>query len=185
MQKESIMSEADSEAGDRPRFEFFRGAEARDYASYEAMAIDGVTPTIAAGLAAFAEAGGGSGQTVEMLYSRPGMSLTRVWFKSGYPLPLHTHNADCLYVIIAGSIEANGQTYGPGDGFFVGSEVPYTYTPGPEGVEVFEFRAADAFNIQFKAKGEKAWANTVERLEQSRERWQGESRPSAREHANG
>ena len=31
----------------------------------------------------------------------------------------------------------------PGDGFFVGRDVPYNYRPGPDGVEVLEFRTAD------------------------------------------
>jgi hypothetical protein len=33
------------------------------------------------------------------LWGGLGMSLTTAWFKSGYSLPLHTHNADCLYYI--------------------------------------------------------------------------------------
>ena len=113
-----------------------------------------------------------------MLYSRPGMSLTRVWFKSGYPLPLHTHNSDCVYFIVAGSVQMGTESLGPGDGFFVGKEVPYTYTPGPEGVEVLEFRNTDDFNIRFMAKNSTAWDKTVEQVNRKRDDWLSEGRPS-------
>ena len=172
------MSGSDNDGGKRPQFEIFRGAQARDYAEHDCMALDDITPTIAEGLTAFAEAGSAAGQTVEMLYSRPGMSLTRVWFKSGYPLPLHTHNSDCVYFIVAGSVQMGTESLGPGDGFFVGKEVPYTYTPGPEGVEVLEFRNTDDFNIRFMAKNSKAWDKTVEQVNRKRDDWTSEGPPS-------
>lgn len=161
-----------------PRFEIFRGADARDYAEHDIMALDDITPVIAEGLTAFAEAGSARGQQVDMVYSRPGMSLTRVWFKSGYPLPLHSHESDCVYFIVAGSVSMGEETLGPGDGFFVARDVPYTYTPGPEGVEVLEFRTTDVFNIRFMAKNRKAWDKTVEQVNRRREDWASEPPPS-------
>ena len=35
---------------------------------------------------------------------------------------------------------------------FVGKDVPYNYKPGPQGVEVLEFRTADTFDIRFLGK---------------------------------
>jgi hypothetical protein len=32
------------------------------------------------------------------------MSLCWAWFKSGYVLPRHSHNADCLYYVLGGSL---------------------------------------------------------------------------------
>ena len=113
-----------------------------------------------------------------LLYSRPGMSLTYVWFKSGYPLPRHSHNADCLYFIVAGSLKIGVEELGPGDGFFIGVDVPYTYTPGPQGVEVLEFRTSD--NFDFKALGmTEAWVEkAVENLRANRDNWPAETTPS-------
>jgi len=165
----------------RPEFEIFRAADARDYAEHgDIMPLDDLTPVMVEGLTIFAEAGSARGQQVEMLYSRPGMSLTRVWFKSGYPLPLHTHASDCVYFIIAGSVSMGDEVLGPGDGFFVGSEVPYTYTVGPQGVEVLEFRDTDSFNIRFMAKNRKPWEKAAEQVRRKREEWISEPPPSQR-----
>ena len=96
-------------------------------------------------------AGVEDGQTVKLLFSAPGFSLTYAWFKSGFPLPRHTHSADCLYYIIAGSLQLGTETLGRGDGFFLPKDMAYAYTPGPEGVEVLEFRTAERFDIHFMA----------------------------------
>lgn len=162
----------------RKPFEIFRAADARDYAAHSIMDVVIDSPAIAEGLTEFATEGGSSGQRVEMAYSRSGFSLTKVWFKSGYPLPLHSHTSDCLYYIVAGSVRMGEEVLGPGDGFFVGSEVPYTYETGPEGVEVLEFRNTDAFNIRFLAKNKTAWDKTVDKLRERRADWVDEPPPS-------
>lgn len=167
---------------DKP-FEIFRASEARDYGEHGIMDIVVDSQAIADGLTHFHEEGGGNGQQVSMAYSRPGFSLTHVWFKSGYPLPLHSHTSDCLYYIIAGSVSVGTEELGPGDGFFVASDVPYTYETGPHGAEVLEFRNTDDFNIRFMAKNKKAWDKTVGRLKERREAWQDEIPPSQREKA--
>jgi len=171
------MTERQREA-EPPEFEIFRAADARDYAEHDIMPLDDITPVIAEGLTIFSEAGASAGQRVEMLYARPGMSLTRVWFKSGYPLPLHSHESDCVYFIIAGSVSIGGEMLGPGDGFFVGDSVPYTYSVGPEGVDVLEFRNTDSFNIRFMAKSRKPWEKAAEQINRKREAWGSEPPPS-------
>lgn len=163
---------------ERKPFEVFRASEARDYGEHGIMDIVVDSPAIAEGLTEFQAEGGGKGQQVSMAYSRPGFSLTRVWFKSGYPLPLHAHTSDCLYYIVAGSVRLGTEELGPGDGFFVGGDVPYTYETGPEGAEVLEFRNTDTFNIRFMAKTRKAWDKTVARLKERRDDWRTEVPPS-------
>lgn len=167
-----------SSDNERKPFEIFRGADAVDYGADHSMEIIADSPAIVAGLTEFHNHGGSTGQEVKMVYARPGFSLTHVWFKSGFPLPLHSHKADCLYYIVAGSVRMGTEVLGPGDGFFVGSEVPYTYETGPEGAEVLEFRNTDSFDIRFMAKGEAAWDKIVAKLKARREDWAGEVPPS-------
>ncbi len=72
-----------------------------------------------------------------------GMSLVHVWFGPNFPLFRHSHPAygDCLYYVVAGELLLGKRRLGPGSGFFVPNGMPYTYTAGPAGVEVLEFRA--------------------------------------------
>ena len=63
-----------------------------------------------------------------------------LFFKANYPLLRHRHGSDCLYVIVSGSAVMGRQTLNVGDSFFVPANAPYSYTAGPEGVEVLEIR---------------------------------------------
>jgi hypothetical protein len=168
------MSGADQQ---RP-FEIYRASEARDYAEHGIQAMLDPPPAAIAALSRFAKAGGASGQQVTLAYARPGFSLTHVWFKSGYPLPLHSHTGNCLYFITAGSIRIGQDVLGPGDGFFVEDDVPYTYEIGPEGVEVLEFRSTDDLDIRFKTRGKAAWDKIVARLRERSAAWESELPPS-------
>lgn len=138
------------------------------------------TATETAGAVAAIGAGMMDGTTVRLLFQMPGLSLTHAWFKSGFPLPRHTHDTDCLYYIVAGSLRIGVEDLGKGDGFFVGAGVPYSYTPGPDGVEVLEFRGSDAFDIRLMADNPGFWARAVARVEAKREAWAGEVPPSVR-----
>src|SRR6516165_7025210 len=171
---------SDEKKEEAPRFEIFRGAEAKDYNEHEVMSLDDLTPAIAEGLAHYMVGPDDAhGQVVELVYAAPGFSLSKVWFKSGYPLPLHSHTADCLYYILAGSLKIGTEALGPGDGFFVGKDVPYTYVPGPEGVEVLEFRNTDKLNIRFMARNKSFWERAGKKISASREAWKSEKPPSS------
>jgi hypothetical protein len=122
------------------------------------------------------EAGYDDGQTVKLLFSAPGFSLTYAWFKSGFPLPRHSHNFDCLYYIVAGSLALGTETLRAGDGFFVPGDAPYTYVPGPDGVEVLEFRHAERFNIKFMV-APSFWSRAVETVRAERSNWLRQHRP--------
>lgn len=161
-----------------PRFQIYRAADAPPYSETSCMEYAGITPVIEDGITRATAEGGDEGQEVRLLFSMPGMSLTYAWFKSGFPLPLHTHNADCLYYIIAGSLKLGTEELSAGDGFFVGSNVPYTYRPGPHGVEVLEFRTADTFDIVFKGNTTAFWDKIVDGLRKERTGWQGQRKPT-------
>jgi hypothetical protein len=160
------------------RFAIYRAADAPDFSEVSVMEMVGVTPTIAAGIEAAQAEGAADGDVVKLLFAMPGMSLTYAWFKSGYPLPLHSHNADCLYYIVAGSLLLGTEQLGAGDGFFVGSGVPYFYTPGADGVEVLEFRTADHFDIRFRANTKTFWDKTAAAVRREKVNWPGQLPPS-------
>ncbi len=165
------------------RFAIYRGADAPDFSEVSVMDMVGVTPVIAAGIEAAHAEGAPDGDMVKLLFAVPGMSLTYAWFKSGYPLPLHSHNADCLYYIIAGTLQLGNEELGAGDGFFVGKDVPYFYTPGPKGVEVLEFRTADHFDIRFRGETKAFWDKTAASVKRERVNWPGQVPPSQVRHA--
>jgi hypothetical protein len=103
-----------------PPFEIFRAHDATDY-DETVMYPGPATDMDWQGAAALVEAGLNEGSRVKLLYSRPGMSLTYCWFKSGFPLPLHSHDCECLYFVITGSLRMGTEEFGTGDGFFVGT----------------------------------------------------------------
>ena len=159
-----------------PPFAIFRAKEARDY-DENVMHSGPTTAVEQEGMAAMMEAGMLEGSRLKLLYKRPGMSLTYVWFKSGFPLPLHSHSADCLYFIVAGSLRIGTEELGPGDGFFLGTDVPYTYVPGEDGVEVLEFRTSDSFDFQSLGKTGAYWEKAVANLLAVRDHWPEEKAP--------
>jgi hypothetical protein len=154
-----------------PPFEVFRARDAVDYTADGPMTPMPMSAVEEAGAQKLTDAGFLDGGKVKLVYSRPGMSLTYCWFKSGYPLPLHSHSADCLYFIVAGSLKIGNETLGPGDGFFLGSDVPYSYVPGDEGVEVLEFRTSNEFDFRMLAKSESYWDKALANLLAARGKW--------------
>ncbi|MCI4592342.1 cupin domain-containing protein [Sphingobium sp. BYY-5] len=166
-----------------PRFALFRASEARDFEESGLMSTVPPTPVEMAGSIAAVEAGMLEGTRVTLLFSLPGISLTHAWFRSGFPLPRHSHDVDCLYYIVAGSLRIGTETLGKGDGFFVGADIPYAYVPGEQGVEVLEFRASDSFNIRLLANNPAYWTKMVESVESRRAGWKDEAPPSGYEPA--
>lgn len=160
-----------------PPFEIFRARDAIDYAEGGPMEAQPMTEAERAGMAALAENGMLEGSQVKLLYSRPGMSLTYCWFKSGYPLPRHSHSADCLYFIVSGSLKIGTEELGPGDGFFLGSDVPYAYVPGENGVEVMEFRTSDKFDFKALANNKGYWDKQLANLLAAKGKWPEETAP--------
>lgn len=82
--------------------------------------------------------------------------------------------------ITAGSLNLGGEQYGVGDGSFVPQDVPYTYTAGPEGVELLEFRNDEKFDVVLRANGRPYWEKAASRIVDRRSAWSDEPKPSAR-----
>ncbi|HEX4376055.1 MAG TPA: hypothetical protein VHZ99_02775 [Steroidobacteraceae bacterium] len=173
-----MQSDEQEGIGAARRFGIYRRADARDYGEHNIQSMDDVTPVMAQGLRNYASEDG-SGQDVKLLYAAPGFSLTYVWFKSGYPLPLHSHSNDCLYYIVAGTLTIGREVLGAGDGFFVAKDVAYTYEPGPEGVEVLEFRKTHRLNIRFRSDDKAVWDQAAAVLAAHATSWAAELPPSA------
>jgi len=162
------------------KFSIYRGAQAPAFSEIDVMDYEGMTPELEKTFATLGEEGIEDGQTVKLLFSAPGFSLTYAWFRSGFPLPRHSHDADCLYYIIAGSLTLGTETLGAGDGFFVPKDGAYTYVPGPEGVEVLEFRQVEHFNIKFMAANPAFWEKAVQTVRNERPGWGVQERPSVK-----
>lgn len=131
----------------------FRGGEAQELFANGAMSF----PVFDDGdMAAVAEEGldissAGIGNVSEVLFrgaEDDGFSLVRAWFAPHYVLPRHTHNADCLYYIVEGSVVMGSQHLHAGDGFFIPESAPYAYEAGPDGAVVLEFRQKTSFDMQ-------------------------------------
>jgi hypothetical protein len=166
---------AAGEPADR-RFQIFRGADAPHLVMSE---VTGVTAVTAEGMEKVRAAGGSdNGADVRVLLEIPGFSLTYAWFKSGYPLPRHSHKMDCAYYIVGGSLQLGPDLLGKGDGFFVPADAPYAYTVGPQGVEVLEFRHDGCHDINIMAGAAAFWTKAAEAAPANRARWAQERRPS-------
>lgn len=153
------------------RMQIFRAKDAPPLAEAECMTMAPCTPVQEEGMMRLAEAGMLEGQELRVLVQLPGFSITHVWFKHGFPLPLHSHDADCLYYIVAGSLRLGTEELGPRDSFLIPADVPYTYKPGPDGVELLEIRHATSFNFVNLVKGAGWWERAAEMVETHREGW--------------
>ena len=173
-----MTAESQAEAKPSGKFTIFRAAPAPNFEEVDVMTYAGtLSPQLQDAYFKAMEAGMGEGQTIKLLFSAPGFSLTYAWFKSGFPLPRHRHDVDCLYYVIAGSLILGSETLGAGDGFFVPGDMAYSYVPGPEGVEVLEFRHAEHFTIEFLAGNPAFWAKAIETVRAQRDSWKQQPRP--------
>jgi hypothetical protein len=160
-----------------PKFALFRAKDAESFEESGIMALGAIDPSAMEGAVKLAEEGYEAGHELKLLFAMPGMSLTHVWFKSGFPLPRHSHDADCLYYIIAGNLRIGTEELAAGDGFYIGSDVPYTYTPGADGVELLEFRASNAFDIKLLASNPAFWTRAAQTVQAKQGVWAEEKMP--------
>ena len=167
--------------GSRRRLVVFHAEEAGELGP-EIMPREGVDESVLAALKMLGDAGvkEGVGERTRLLFSEPGeegMSLVYAWFKSGYVLPFHSHNADCLYFVLGGELRMGSHVLGKGDGFFVPRDQGYGYEAGPDGVEVLEFRNATRFNLAYGANDENRWKRIAETYRDRAEIWAKETTP--------
>lgn len=109
-----------------------------------------------------------------------GFSLVRAWAKSGFTLPRHSHSADCLYYILAGEMHMGGVVLRAGDGVHVPRDYVYTFTAGPDGMEMLEFRNAASFDMRLRENDDAHWGRIMESAEKHKPRWPDELPPSLR-----
>jgi|HubBroStandDraft_1064217.scaffolds.fasta_scaffold63517_2 hypothetical protein len=101
-----------------------------------------------------------------------GFSLVYLFFKPNFPLFRHKHESDCLYIVISGSALMGNQTLRAGDSFFVPAWAPYSYTAGPEGIEVLEIRHnVDSFTTIFASNPPGALAEAEAAIEANTDTW--------------
>lgn len=162
-----------------PPFEVFRSSNAADFETSGMMTAAGtIAEAVGQASMALVDEGMLEGSKLRVLYRRPGgFSLSYAWFKSGFPLPLHSHSTPCLYFILAGTLRIGTQELGKGDGFYIDPNVPYIYEPGPDGVEVLEFRDTDSFDIRIRSRNVKWWNKALDRLKRVRTNWTKEAAP--------
>ena len=162
---------------DTSKFKIIRAKDGKGLMDAKCMTVAPWGDTARAGMNRAMTAGASGGEEVTVLVDIPGFSIANVWFKHGYPLPLHSHSADCLYYIVAGSLKLGTEELGPRDSFFVPKDVPYTYKPGLEGVELLEIRTQNTFDFVNFSNGAGFWDKAVESVEQNREDWKTAERP--------
>lgn len=169
--------------GPRKRMKIFRARDATDIQDH--MLILGVDDNVQAGLRKLAEATGAypatAGTKTVVLFHEPGdqgLSLAQVWFKSGYILPRHSHNADCLYYVLGGELKLGTQTLRKGDGIFIPADTAYTYEAGPQGVELLEFRNATRFHFMFQGNDAAHWQRIADVLRENCPKWEHEPPPT-------
>ena len=114
------------------------------------------------------------GHLVKVLYREGDMSLVWSWFGPGYVLPRHSHDADCLYFVVSGEAHVGARVIGPGAGFFVPSGAPYSYSAGPEGIQILEFRGATSFDMKI-SEGAGRWDRIVESVREHQDAWREEA----------
>ena len=93
------------------------------------------------------------------------------WFKANYPVARHSHSVDALYYIVSGSLKLGTEWLGAGDGFWLSGDTPYTYTAGPEGLEVLEFRHTSEFTTAAPGGTKAYFDKAVAAIEANRAAW--------------
>ena len=169
-----------------PRMQIFRKQDGKPLTE-DQMRSEGLDDSVMTGFgklrSSFEEAPAGKHVEVEQvrcLFSEDkddGLSLTYAWFKSGFLLPRHSHDADCIYYVLGGELRMGTQVLRKGDGVFVPANMAYAYETGPEGVEVLEFRNATRFNILYKSGEHGHWDAMANIFRQRISIWEEETVP--------
>lgn len=180
MQEPDVQEITPGKGKAKKRMVLFRASDAPP-PPYE-IPLEGLTEVDHAHIGKMMELGAAvPGEEIRVVFEEPGedgMSLTYVWFKSGYVLPRHSHNADCLYYILAGEIHMGSQVLKKGEGFFIPSDGAYTYEAGPEGTEVLEFRNSKRFNLVMHNNDAAHWDRMISARLKGAEKWPSETAPS-------
>jgi hypothetical protein len=134
-------------------------------------------PAVLRGIAQFRETADCGGAAALTLFAMPTLHVSYVWFKSGYPLPLHSHDADCYYLVLAGSMKVGTEELLKGDGVLIPGGAPYTVCPGAEGVEFLEMRTSPDYDTHFRAKTDAYWDRVANTRRERKDIWTEEKAP--------
>src|SRR5258706_5502754 len=97
----TVKQDAPSDAEATPGFTIVRGSEGAPHTPKQQRAAGDkefvLHPAIKRGMRMMRETGDSNGAVVRTLFSMPTLCVTYAWVKSGYPLPLHSHDVDCYY----------------------------------------------------------------------------------------
>jgi mannose-6-phosphate isomerase-like protein (cupin superfamily) len=119
------------------------------------------------------EAGRDAGLTSHLLTrQQDGFSVLLLWAKPNYPLPRHSHDSDCMYYVVSGSLIMGDQTLRAGDGFFVPADALYVYSAGPDGAEVLETRyGVNKYKTVIPDVSDRRWQTELDVVKANAERW--------------
>jgi quercetin dioxygenase-like cupin family protein len=166
---------------DAPGFTFTRAADAVPHTGRKQRGVDEpgfeLHPTILRGMMQMREQADTGGAAALTLFSSPNCHVSYVWFKSGYPLPIHSHDTNCYYLVIAGSMRVGMEVLGKGDGVQIPGGAPYTVTPLDEGVEFLEIRESPDYDTHFRAKSDTYWDRVAETRRARKDIWANETAP--------
>lgn len=107
----------------------------------------------------------GGGFNTEPIFCDPdpgGFSLVNIRLAPDAILPTHTHDVDCLYYVLSGSILLGRRTLAAGAGFFIPAERPYGYRAGADGAAVLEFRKSTHFGMVITETSPTRWQEIVD-----------------------
>jgi quercetin dioxygenase-like cupin family protein len=176
---EATLSNAAAPEPKPGRMEIFSGGG--EPLTAEMMPFEGIDDSVMAGFAKMMESGAraGDGESVRCLYreSQGRFSVCYAWFKSGFIVPRHSHNADCVYYVLGGELKMGARVLKKGDGIFVPSDHGYTFEAGPAGAEVLEFRNSTNFHIKFKGNDDAHWERMAKAYRDNAAVWPTETVP--------
>lgn len=159
------------------KMQIFRAADAQDLDGSDFMSAPMMDDDTLQKVMGFAAARGQTYGINKVLVRQPteegGFSLVYVWFKANYPLPRHSHNADCMYYVISGSVVMGSITLHAGDSFFVRADSPYQYSAGPDGVEILEIRHdVDSCDVKISAASASRWDSMIDTVQANLSDWE-------------
>jgi quercetin dioxygenase-like cupin family protein len=123
---------------------------------------------------AIVDAGYADGIDARLLYRQRGehaMSAVYIHAKPGRPFVRHSHDTNCIYVVMSGEVIMGSQVLRTGDLVYVPANHPYSYRAGEQGVEVLEFRTERQYATNIADNSETNWQRMVDECRARRPAW--------------
>jgi|HubBroStandDraft_5_1064220.scaffolds.fasta_scaffold102934_2 hypothetical protein len=78
-----------------------------------------------------------------------GLSLTVFKFAPGTVLPRHRHNVEYIEFVLEGEVHHGNRVIGAGEGVYRSGDTPYTFTVGPQGATIADFRGHTWYTTEY------------------------------------